>query len=158
MKMPPLHKYSTEYKTCALTGLTGFSGRVCLAFRARKQLRISFWFYFSSTFIIARGVPGPRLLMLGFILTNILHTNILLRKRISTPITSQEKWLSDLQVENASDIDWKDANTIAFHCTASTKLGTFHYKFLHRRNDVKQVLIQKGLKSTALTDLHLMGL
>ena len=87
MKMPPLHKYSTEYKTCALTGLTGFSGRVCLAFRARKQLRISFWFYFSST-----------------------------------------------------------------------KLGTFHHKFLHRKNDVKQVLIQKGLKSTALTDLHPMGL
>ena len=65
---------------------------------------------------------------------------------------------SDLQVENASDIDWKDANTIAFHCTASTKLRTFHYKFLHRRNDVKQFLIQKGLKSTALTDLHLTGL
>ena len=123
----------------------------------------------------------------------------LLRKRISTPIRSQEKWLSDLQVENASDIDWKDAYTIAFHCTASTKLRTFHYKFLHRRittndflkkinlkqsdkcsfcqreietishlflrcsatiafwNDVKQFLIQKGLKSTALTDLHLTG-
>ena len=124
----------------------------------------------------------------------------LLRKRISTPIRSQEKWLSDLQVENASDIDWKDAYTIAFHCTASTKLRTFHYKFLHRRiatndflkkinlkqsdkcsfcqreiesishlflrcsatiafwNDVKQFLIQKGLKSTALTDLHPTGL
>ena len=81
-----------------------------------------------------------------------------MRKRISTPIRSQEKWLSDLQVENASDIDWKDANTIAFHCTASTKLRTFHYKFLHRRNDVKQFLILKGLKSTALTDLHLTGL
>ena len=57
----------------------------------------------------------------------------LLRKRISTPIRSQEKWLSDLQVKNASDIDWKDAYTIAVHCTASAKLRTFHYKFLHRR-------------------------
>ena len=52
----------------------------------------------------------------------------LLRKRISTPIRSQEKWLSDVQVENASDIDWKDAYAIAFHCTASTTLRTFHYK------------------------------
>ena len=57
----------------------------------------------------------------------------LLRKRISTPIRSQEKWLSDLQIKNASDIDWKDAYTIAFHCMASTKLKTFHYKFLYRR-------------------------
>ena len=53
----------------------------------------------------------------------------LLRKRISAPIRSQEKWLSDLQVENASDIDWKDAYTIAFHCTASTKLRTFQFSF-----------------------------
>ena len=36
---------------------------------------------------------------------------LLLRKRSSTPIRSQEKWLSDLQVENASDIDWKDGLT-----------------------------------------------
>ena len=35
----------------------------------------------------------------------------LLRKISSTPIRSQERWLSDLQVENASDIDWKDAYT-----------------------------------------------
>ena len=28
-----------------------------------------------------------------------------LKKRTSTPIGSQEKWLRDLQVENASDID-----------------------------------------------------
>ena len=70
----------------------------------------------------------------------------LLRKRISTPIRSQEKWLSDLQVENASDIDWKDAYTIAFHCTASTKLRTFYYKFLHRRIATNDFLKKINLK------------
>ena len=72
----------------------------------------------------------------------------LLRKRISTPIRSQEKWLSDLQVENASDIDWKDAYTIAFHCTASTKLRTFHYKFLHRRIATNDFLKKINLKQS----------
>ena len=55
-----------------------------------------------------------------------------LKKRTSTPIGRQEKWLRDPQVENVSDIDWKEAYTIAFKCTASTKLRTFHFKFLHR--------------------------
>ena len=72
----------------------------------------------------------------------------LLRKRSSTPIRSQEKWLSDLQVENASDIDWKDAYTIAFHCTVSTKLRTFHYKFLHRRIATNDFLKKINLKQS----------
>ena len=72
----------------------------------------------------------------------------LLRKRISTPIRSQEKWLSDLQVENASNIDWKDAYTIAFHCTASTKLRTFHYKFLHGRIATNDFLKKINLKQS----------
>ena len=57
-----------------------------------------------------------------------------LKKRTSTPIGSQEKWLRDLQVENVSDIDWKEEYTIAFNCTASTKLRTFHFKFLLHRS------------------------
>ena len=57
-----------------------------------------------------------------------------LKKRTSTPIRSQAKWLRDLQVENVSDIDWNEAYTIAFNCTASTKLRTFHFKFLLHRS------------------------
>ena len=57
----------------------------------------------------------------------------LLKKITSSPIGSQEKWLRDLQVENISGIHWKEAYTIVFNCTASTKLRTFHFKFLHRR-------------------------
>ena len=54
-----------------------------------------------------------------------------------TPIKSQEKWLRDVQVENVSDIYWNEAYTIAFNCTASTKLRTFHFTefLLHRSHD-----------------------
>jgi len=54
-----------------------------------------------------------------------------LKKITFTPIGSQEKWLTDFQVENVSDIDWNEAYAIAVNCTASTKLRTFHFKFLH---------------------------
>ena len=54
-----------------------------------------------------------------------------LKKRTSTRIGSQEKWLRNLQVENVSHVDWNEAYTIAFNCTASTKSRTFHFKFLH---------------------------
>ena len=48
-----------------------------------------------------------------------------LKKRTSTPIVSQEKWLRDPQVENVSDIDWNEVYTIAFNCTALTKNLSF---------------------------------
>ena len=48
-----------------------------------------------------------------------------LKKRTSTPIGSQEKWLRDPQVENVSDIDWNEVYTIAFNCTALTKNLSF---------------------------------
>ena len=48
-----------------------------------------------------------------------------LKKRTSTPIGSQEKWLIDPQVENVSDIDWNEVYTIAFNCTALTKNLSF---------------------------------
>ena len=48
-----------------------------------------------------------------------------LKKRTSTPIGSQEKWLSDPQVENVNDIDWNEVYTIAFYCTALTKNLSF---------------------------------
>ena len=48
-----------------------------------------------------------------------------LKKRTSTPIGSQEKWLRDPQVENVSDINWNEVYTIAFNCTALTKNFSF---------------------------------
>ena len=48
-----------------------------------------------------------------------------LKKRTSTPIGSQEKWLRDPQVENVSDIDWNEVYTIVFNCTALTKNLSF---------------------------------
>ena len=56
-----------------------------------------------------------------------------LKKRTPPPIRSQGKWLRDLHVQNEYDVDRKVAYTIAFNCTLSTKLRTFHFKFLHRR-------------------------
>ena len=46
-----------------------------------------------------------------------------LKKRTSTPIGSQEKWLRDLQVENVSDIDQNEVYTIVFNCTALTNFN-----------------------------------
>ena len=71
-----------------------------------------------------------------------------LKKTTFTPIRSQEKWLRDLQVENVSDIDWNQTYTIAFNCTASTKLRTFHFKFLHRRIATNDFLKKINLKKS----------
>ena len=62
-----------------------------------------------------------------------------LKKRTSTPIGRQEKWLRDLQVENVSDIDWKEAYTIAFKCTASTKLRTFLHRTIATNDFLKKI-------------------
>ena len=45
----------------------------------------------------------------------------------------KKKKARDLHVENDSDVNLKVAYTIAFNCTYSTKLRTFHFKFIHRR-------------------------
>ena len=63
---------------------------------------------------------------------NFIYTS-LLKKKTSPPIRSQGKWRRDLRGHNDCDVNWKIAYTIAFNCTLSTKLRTFHFKFLHRR-------------------------
>ena len=70
------------------------------------------------------------------------------KKRTSTPTESQEKWLWDLQLENVSDMDWKESYTIAFNRTASSKLRTFHFKFLHRRLPTNEFLKKINLKQS----------
>ena len=63
---------------------------------------------------------------------NFIYTS-LLKKKTPPSIRSQEKWRRDLRGHNDCDVNWKIAYTIAFNCTLSTKLRTFHFKFLHRR-------------------------
>ena len=62
-----------------------------------------------------------------------------LKKRTSTSIGRQEKWLRDLHVENVSDIDWKEAYTIASKCTASTKLRTFLHRTIATNDFLKKI-------------------
>ena len=62
---------------------------------------------------------------------NFIYTSLL--KSFPPPIRSQEKWPRDLRGQNECDVNWKVSYTIAFNCTLSTKLRTFHFKLLHRR-------------------------
>ena len=65
--------------------------------------------------------------------------NKILANSTSVPINSQTKWARDLdlgsrqQLQTPVNIDWKIAYSLSFSCTASTRLRTFHFKYLHRR-------------------------
>ena len=73
----------------------------------------------------------------------LLYVATLLPCYSVTLLAKKEKWLRDVQVENASFIDWKEAYTIAFNFTAPTKLRTFHFKVLHRRIATNDFFLQK---------------
>ena len=70
---------------------------------------------------------------------NRIVYSILLQKIATAPQRSQLKWARDLEVCQQNEtckivsIDWNIAYALSFNCTNSTKLQTFHFKYLHRR-------------------------
>ena len=78
-----------------------------------------------------KGVTLTELISKKRKVNNFIYTS-LSKKRTPPPIRSQEKSLRDLCGQNECDVNWKVAYTIAFNCTLSTKLRTFHFKLLHR--------------------------
>ena len=63
-------------------------------------------------------------------------TNVSLKKESSSPIKSQEKWLSEDAV----------IGNLEVNCTTETKLRVFQFKFLHRRVATNDFLHKIGLK------------
>jgi len=61
-------------------------------------------------------------------------TNVSLKKKSSTPIKSQEKWLSEDAVIGNLEVSWENTYHLPFLCTTETKLRVFQFKFLHRRD------------------------
>ena len=55
----------------------------------------------------------------------------LLSKRGQEPISSQQKWQQDIDTDQK--VNWKAVYQLASHCTKSSKLIVFNFKFLHRR-------------------------
>ena len=61
-------------------------------------------------------------------------TNVLLKKKkASTPLKRQRKWLSEDDVIGNVKVNWGNTYRLPFLCTTKTKLRVFQFKFLHRR-------------------------
>ena len=57
---------------------------------------------------------------------------ILLKRKTSSPVKSQGKWLAEDLLSNV-EVNWEDTYQLPFLCTTETKLRVFQFKFLHRR-------------------------
>ncbi|KAL9976552.1 hypothetical protein ACROYT_G013871 [Oculina patagonica] len=146
---PVFHKHWLNHRICKISHLLDENGTLL----RYDELRIKFpelkWFelfaVLSAIRSFIRKLHNPQTpdknIMKGVSLADLtskskinhfVYTSLLKREKIP-PIGSQVKWLRDLHVQNDCEVDWKVAYTIAFNCTASTKLRTFHFKFLHRR-------------------------
>ena len=66
----------------------------------------------------------------------------LLSKRGQEPISSQQKWQQDIDTDQK--VNWKAVYQLASHCTKSSKLIVFNFKFLHRRLSTNSFLHKLG--------------
>ena len=70
----------------------------------------------------------------------------IIEKKSSTPIKSQENWLSESAVIGNLEMNWENTYRLPFFCTTETKLRVFQFKFLHRRVAASDFLHKIGLK------------
>ena len=70
----------------------------------------------------------------------------LLSKRGQEPISSQQKWQQDIDTDQK--VNWKAVYQLASHCTKSSKLIVFNFKFLHRRLSTNSFLHKLGFKDS----------
>ena len=71
----------------------------------------------------------------------------LIKEISSTPTKSQEKWISDCNIDEKS-INWNHSYILPFRCTRETRLRTFQFKLLHRRIATNRYLNRIGISLT----------
>ena len=72
---------------------------------------------------------------------------ILLKRKTSSSVKSQEKWLAEDLFSNVQ-VNWENTYQLPFLCTTETKLRVFRFKFLHRRVARSDFLLKIGKKET----------
>ena len=72
---------------------------------------------------------------------------ILVKKKTSSPVKSQEKWLAE-DISSNVQVNWENTYQLPFLCTKETKLRVFQFEFLHRRVATNDVLLKIGKKET----------
>lgn len=70
----------------------------------------------------------------------------LAQDKASTPLQSQENWLSEGDIVGNSTVNWRNSYYLPFLCTKETKLRVFQFKFLHRRIATNDFLCKIGIK------------
>ena len=61
-----------------------------------------------------------------------LTCQILVKRKTSSPVKSQGKWLAEDLFSNVQ-VNWENTYQLPFLCTTETKLWVFQFKFLQRR-------------------------
>jgi len=79
-----------------------------------------------------------------------LAYKILIKKKITTPEKSQEKWVKDCALEEVEDFSWRSIYLLRRVCALSTKIRNFQFKFLHRRIALNSFLSKIGISETVL--------
>ena len=72
---------------------------------------------------------------------------ILVKRKTSSPVKSQGKWLAEDIFSNVQ-VNWKNTYQLPFLCTTETKLWVFQFKFLQRRVATNDFLLKIGKKET----------
>ena len=72
---------------------------------------------------------------------------ILVKRKTSSPVKSQGKWLAEDLFSNVQ-VNWENTYQLPFLCTTETKLRVFQFKFLHRRVATNDFLLKIGKKET----------
>ena len=75
---------------------------------------------------------------------------ILITKRCTRPVKSQNKWIKDCGLIDVEDFDWESIYLLPRICTLSTKLRNFQFKFLHRRIATNSFLFKIKLSESNL--------
>ena len=84
----------------------------------------------SHIFVVDFSRILPFLYPVPFITTP--KCQILVKRKTSSPVKSQGKWLAEDIFSNAQ-VNWKNTYQLPFLCTTETKLWVFQFKFLQRR-------------------------
>ena len=79
-----------------------------------------------------------------------LAYKMLIKQIASISRNSQSKWFSDCNSQSVDYVDWGSSYGLAFLCTHESKLGTFQFKYLHKRIATKSYLFKIGITSDNL--------
>ena len=71
----------------------------------------------------------------------------LIKKKASTPLKSQGKWLAEDLIGNET-VNWESTYSLPFWCTKETKLRESQFKLLHRRIATNDILYKIGIKQS----------